>query len=606
MSTSPIYYFRDTKTGADVNATAGDDTNSGLTDANAFQTYGKLVSLHGSAPAGTQFLMARGGGFTTAAGWTIRNDNGVTTLSGITRSGTTATATATNTHNLEVGDTTTITGCDQSDYNISATLTAATTTTFEFTVAGSPTTPATTSDKMRFTGSGIYLDHYTSTEYTQAVDAKPYVSVALDSDFLKISGSAVNQEGYYFKNTSYKYDGTLGASADFLFLYQEEKDTVVFDGVTIDGWRVGIGVNSTAGVSSNVQVLNCDIKNNYQQGILASSTGLLIDNNTITNNGHNNATGGSALLHNIYITGGSDVIIRNNTLYQSALNSGTPRGTSLVGHTSITNMDIYDNYIYEDVAGDATGNGAWGISINTGHAAVETFTNINIYRNKIENVGNVAINASAWDGGVIENNIIIQNQTAFTSKGISCTDETVGTGNGPNTDINIRNNSIYGNIRIGIEASEGTGFNIVSNSVHSTTTGVFSLLDVPLSITDTTNYDVIDNNVAYAPSASSVDYELTTTGALSAWQTASVFSDNDQVSDPLYTDAANEDLTIGSGSPCVDNGHATLSAAGDYLEVTRGASPDIGAYEYISVLVTSWISKLYGITNSLYGSNLYV
>lgn len=71
-------------------------------------------------------------------------------VSGITRSGTTATATIDllgkdlGGHGLRVGDTIVVDGANEAAYNITATVTAVpTTTTVQYTVAGSPTTPAT-------------------------------------------------------------------------------------------------------------------------------------------------------------------------------------------------------------------------------------------------------------------------------------------------------------------------------------------------------------------------------------------------------------------------------------------------------------------------------
>ncbi|MBT4265067.1 MAG: hypothetical protein HOD85_12750 [Deltaproteobacteria bacterium] len=68
------------------------------------------------------------------------------TISGITRSGTTATATTSTTHGLAAGAYVFVTGAVQTDYNILAVVIAVpTTTTFTYTVANSPASPATTS-----------------------------------------------------------------------------------------------------------------------------------------------------------------------------------------------------------------------------------------------------------------------------------------------------------------------------------------------------------------------------------------------------------------------------------------------------------------------------
>lgn len=65
------------------------------------------------------------------------------TVSSITRSSTTATVTTSASHNITTGAVVFIAGADQEEYNGYQTLTAGSGTTFTFTVAGAPTTPAT-------------------------------------------------------------------------------------------------------------------------------------------------------------------------------------------------------------------------------------------------------------------------------------------------------------------------------------------------------------------------------------------------------------------------------------------------------------------------------
>lgn len=64
-------------------------------------------------------------------------------VTSITRSGTTATATTTQSHNLADGTVVTIAGANESEYNGTVTITNVTATTFDYTVSGSPSTPAT-------------------------------------------------------------------------------------------------------------------------------------------------------------------------------------------------------------------------------------------------------------------------------------------------------------------------------------------------------------------------------------------------------------------------------------------------------------------------------
>ena len=65
------------------------------------------------------------------------------TVSSLTRSGATATATTSITNSLATGDTVTIAGADQTEYNGNFAITVTGGTTFTYTVSGAPTTPAT-------------------------------------------------------------------------------------------------------------------------------------------------------------------------------------------------------------------------------------------------------------------------------------------------------------------------------------------------------------------------------------------------------------------------------------------------------------------------------
>lgn len=66
----------------------------------------------------------------------------VQSITGITRTSTTATATKA-AHGYVNGDVVIVSGANQSDYNITATISNVTTNTFDYTVANTPTTPAT-------------------------------------------------------------------------------------------------------------------------------------------------------------------------------------------------------------------------------------------------------------------------------------------------------------------------------------------------------------------------------------------------------------------------------------------------------------------------------
>lgn len=77
----------------------------------------------------------------------ILSANGLLTITSLTRSGSTATATVSSTSTLTTGDIVKIAGADQSEYNGEFVVTVSSGTQFTYTVSGSPATPATAHTK---------------------------------------------------------------------------------------------------------------------------------------------------------------------------------------------------------------------------------------------------------------------------------------------------------------------------------------------------------------------------------------------------------------------------------------------------------------------------
>lgn len=114
-------------------------------------------------------------------------------VTSVTRSGTTATVTTTATHNMGIGQSTTIAGANESDYNGTFVVTdVPTSTTFTYEVSGSPSTPAT--GTITSTKATVYLDcRIRETVYTLLTDTMPfklgeYVAFRASSDWLKAEG----------------------------------------------------------------------------------------------------------------------------------------------------------------------------------------------------------------------------------------------------------------------------------------------------------------------------------------------------------------------------------------------------------------------------------
>lgn len=100
------------------------------------------IKIFKSSDQGAPSLCGQAGQMITFLDAVLQNGYGSVNVSSITRSGTTATVTTATAHGLSTGDSATIGGAAQADYNIDAVVTVLTATTFTYDVANSPTTPA--------------------------------------------------------------------------------------------------------------------------------------------------------------------------------------------------------------------------------------------------------------------------------------------------------------------------------------------------------------------------------------------------------------------------------------------------------------------------------
>jgi hypothetical protein len=219
-------------------------------------------------------------------------------------------------------------------------------------------------------------------------------------------GNADHDEGYVVKNLNIK--GTGGAGYGF-FIYNDV-DYLTIDNVTIDGFNVGIysakGNVPNAGADQKndfLTIKNSTIINNPGQGFLGGGENFIIENNKFINNGF----GEKIRNHNIYITQGSGRI-DGNELYQSALIAGKCEGVSLVVHGVVDGLSIKNNWIHEDLGAAAPT--CWGLSVDPGYTTEESFNNVTIADNRIENVGNRSIGCASCTNTWIIGNTITHEQ----------------------------------------------------------------------------------------------------------------------------------------------------------------------------------------------------
>jgi hypothetical protein len=401
-------------------------------------------------------------------------------------------------------------------------------------------------------------------------------------------GNAAHDEGYVIRNLDLR-GGGMGGVGIFMF---NDVDYVTIESMRIDGFTIGVqlaGGNTPNPGSDrsndNLILRNSTITNNSGMGFLGGGSDFLIENNIFDNNGF----GDAVFDHNIYVSDNSgNSAIRNNTLTHSTMVNGMCQGVSLVVHGISPGLLIENNTIQEDVGGV---NGyCYGIAVNPGGYGVpENFQGTIIRGNRVINVGNVGIGAASCPNCVIDNNVIVEEQPAIGFTGIFIPVQPGDADDAHENNAIIRNNSIYISSVVtngkGIYmGKEGTGHVVVSNAIHylGVGSGGWSCFDT--TGLSTTSFAVFDNNLCDFPNASAGNgrWELSA-GSLANWQAKGLDKHSLQA-DPQFISPGTPNLflAVPSGSPAVNSGDLVYSSTMDITGQPRDASPDIGAYEFIS------------------------
>ncbi|MFV1983693.1 MAG: hypothetical protein ACC657_09165 [Thiohalomonadales bacterium] len=400
-------------------------------------------------------------------------------------------------------------------------------------------------------------------------------------------GNADHEEGYSFSDLDLRCTGCLNSGTGMGFFFYNDIDDVTINNVSLVGFRIGIYLSGSNPVNAgsdgkldNITLNNLRIVNSNRQGFLGGANNLVISNSYFENNGS-----GTNKDHNIYISkGGNGIVIKNNEVYRSSLDAnGKCSGNPIVVHGTVNNLLIEGNVVREDI-GKANG-GCWGIAVDTGYTAAESFTNVTIRRNKVINVGNIAIGVASCDTCVIENNVIIQEQS-FNSTAIKAPDRNRASNDIPLNKVIIRNNSIFTSssgtgILLG---SEGRQHVVVSNAIHYTGSGRYTCFNLGLAASA---YTAVDNNICHFPNATAQsEWEAgsgTNPSPLGAWQGRSSFDVNSQNANPGFKNPNRPtlDLSAQNGSSRMINAaHISRSATTDYQGKSRGTQPDVGAFEF--------------------------
>lgn len=435
---------------------------------------------------------------------------------------------------------------------------------------------------LKTTSQSIVLTDY---EAAWSASALPILrfTPSTNPDALNLAGiNLINGgSGYTFRNLDITGVGAPSYHGTGFFLYRKVSN-VLIDNVTVRNFKIGLHFASEG---EKMVVRNSRILNNYEQGFLGGGKDAEIENSVFDNNGFK----GGPRYHNIYLAGKSNnMIVRGNTLSNSAMVNGRCTGVSLVGHDHFPNSLIENNTVVEL---NAT-SGCYGIQINGYQSSVNRYMGFDgtvIRGNTVvmggEKAGSVGIGVNACPDCVIENNTIVGLMDGGFI-GINVPDGSFTSAGSKDNAITVRNNSIYMNsthqssVGIRVNAPGAVDDKVVSNLIHfgprsRSESRCFQTIGRTLS-----SYAAFGSNLCFREGGANrwSDQHATLAAAQAAgWDTGSLNIDPLLVAAPS---AANRwTMVLKDGSPAVDVGDRALSAAKDILGELRDARPDIGAFE---------------------------
>lgn len=416
-------------------------------------------------------------------------------------------------------------------------------------------------------------------------DKAPLISALPDAGTFSLDDAADpdHEEGYIFANLRLKGAGSGGG-----FFFYNDIDDVLLCALSIDNFAIGVHIaasnDSPAGKDRRQQrlvVRGSRFTNNKQFGVLGGCDDCAIEDSYFENNGFGSAT----FDHNLYLDEGSglgqpvvNMSLTGNELFRSTQVNGVCSGVSLVVHGLYDKLRIENNYVHE-VANQVSPE-CYGISVDTGYGGVaEGFHDLVIRGNRVENTGGIGIGLNGCVNCLVENNSVVMLGSAADEIAIAAPVRGRDDIDTAMTGITIRNNSVYVAASMGIGIllrDEGDNHSVVSNAIVYGGTDYFGCLALNRP---KASYKLVDNNICFYTSENG--HWQADMSSLAAWQAATGFDMNSQLTDPGFKSVASPyDLSAASdASAMVGQGNKTQSSATSLGGKPRDAAPDVGAYE---------------------------
>ena len=358
---------------------------------------------------------------------------------------------------------------------------------------------------------------------------------------------------------------------------------------------------SFAGTSANFVAQNDTIEHNFHAGI-ESGVGGQVDNARMDSNSvHDN--GASGIRWNGPYVGGtmSHNTIYNNGLFEPDATNGNDTAFAFTGGIdcfgqNASNMLIYANYVHNNgpiQTGSAVigeGNGIWADTVGTGFV---------IRDNLVTNNYQSGILIEKTSGAQVYNNVLANNATYHYTADLILL---AGDQSGMNTNNNlVYNNSMYGgwwSLALSQIAGNTMNNNAIKNNISI---GTYPLYVSTFASNDGINSsgNVFDHNNFGAATSNFLIWGGPLYSTYGSWETAAgncgiVGCSHSVQSDPLFTNAVGNDLTLQASSPAINAGlnlgtpynlglaptSVWPSSVTTLDQNTNGSGWEIGAYVY--------------------------
>ncbi len=372
--------------------------------------------------------------------------------------------------------------------------------------------------------------------------------------------TASGQSGNAFDITTNSPTGVL----DHLTAIGAAGEGLIFGG-TLQAITHYTGTGNQDGLvvsGSIVSIADSTMSNNRNYGL-----NLTLSNPGITTIEGNTISGNSTGAY-LYAYNGGSIVFGNANL-------ALGRGNNVFGNTSIgvwanTGSQVVGNSIHDNA-------GALGLKVMNGASAADNLVFGNFYGIELDTGTTLQSNRvyanTSWGISVgADNAMVIDNTVYSNAVGVYLS----------GSNINFRNNLIYGDQIAGLRITSGSGSVIANNTIYEPVAGTVNdvssygaaALDIDRNVSSVTLTDNIivalagvGISVANAAQAGLVsNYNLFYTGAggrvgnwlgldrtsLAQWRTATQRDSNSRFGDPLFVNAAGPDGNVGFGSPAAD------------------------------------------------------